>query len=50
LKIFLEELKVDPSENELAQYKLNWLNYVCKMEDTKYSKRVLVLSFIGLTL
>jgi hypothetical protein len=32
----LEELKVDPVETELAQYRRNWLNHVSRMEDIRY--------------
>jgi len=36
----LEELKVDPVEKKLAQYKQKWLNHVSRMEDTGYQKRL----------
>jgi hypothetical protein len=29
----LEELKVDPYEKKLTQYKQKWLNHVSRMED-----------------
>jgi hypothetical protein len=36
-----EELKVDPVQKKLAQYKLKWLNRVSRMEDIRYPKQLL---------
>jgi hypothetical protein len=36
----LEELKDDPVENKLAQYKQKLLNHVSRMEDITYTKQL----------
>jgi hypothetical protein len=37
----LEELKVDPVEKKLAQYKQKWLNHVSRTEDIRYPEQFL---------
>jgi hypothetical protein len=39
-KDLLEELKVDPIEKKLAQYKQKWLNHVRRMKDIRYPKQL----------
>jgi hypothetical protein len=37
----LKELKVDPAEKKLAQYKQKWLNNVSRLEDVRHPKQLL---------
>jgi len=39
----LEEIKVDPAGNELAQYMQKWLNSVCRMENSRHTKNSLTI-------
>jgi hypothetical protein len=41
---FLEEIKVDPVENKLVQYKQEQLNHVSRLEDIRYAKQHLSVS------
>jgi hypothetical protein len=43
----LEEIKVDPVEKELAQYKQKWLNHISRMEDIRHPKQLLDYQSIG---
>jgi len=43
----LEELKVDPIENKLAQYKQKWLNHVSRMKNIRYPSQILDCRSIG---
>jgi hypothetical protein len=43
----LEELNVDPVDEQLAQYKQKCLNHVRRMEDIRYPKQILDYRPIG---
>jgi hypothetical protein len=36
----LEQVKIDPVEKKLAQYKQKYLNYVSRIEDIRYPKQL----------